>query len=517
MKHKNGYYFSTEAVSKNLLLELVEKGKMSVKEYQHDIPQKIFDDILKLQVEKDIVHIKDNYVIVGTKNREKPEKMNPRDFFDGNTLISKKLGEYVKCYHMFKTSRETDEIFFYEDGVYKSNAESIIKEEVSKLLEDLTKKHYANEVLHYIQTTTYMNKNDLPLNLVNIKNGYYNLKDDSLLPHDCGLFTITQLPIIYNPDADCIEIKKFLSEVLHEDDIPKMQEFIGYCLYRSHPIQKYFLLVGDGANGKSTFLSMLSMFLSKENISGIGMQEFDISRFALAGLYGKLANIYDDLPKKALRTTGRLKMVTGGSPIEAEQKFKAKRISFINFAKMIFSCNAIPESSGDDSHAFYRRLEIITFPNQFTGKDCDPRKLEKITTEQELSGLLNFALIGLKRLLDNGEFTNSKTVADTREQYVSLSNPAKGFLDAKLEIDFDEMIGKSELYQKFVDYCHDKNLPTITKETFGKKVVECFGSSVQSKRIRDANSPTGRKTVWKNIKFIDNGQSGHSGHSISLS
>jgi len=423
--------------------------------------------------------------------------VNSRDFFDGSRFISKRLADCITRKYIFKTTNDTEEIFVYQDGVYKPNGETIIKEEASKLLGEDDKKHYANEVLHRIQATTYVDRNSLDINLVNVKNGIFDLEKKELLNHDSNLFTTTQLPIMFDKNADCPEIKKFLSEVLHPNDIAKIQEFIGYCVYRDYIFHKAFLLIGDGSNGKSTFMDMLSVFLGRDNISGIALQDLDINRFSLSKLYGKLANIYDDLPNKSLKNTGRFKMVTGNSILDAEQKFR-DWIRFKNHAKMIFSCNAVPETSDDDSDAFFRRWELITFPNKFEGEECDPNKLKKITTEEELNGLFNFALEGLGRLIKNGGFSHSKNTDDIREQYNRLSSPTKAFFSAKVKFDYDGSIEKQKLYQAFIDYCHENNLPTITDGTFGKKVVENFGSRVKGGR---PGGLSGRKYVWKGIKL----------------
>jgi phage/plasmid-associated DNA primase len=119
------------------------------------------------------------------------------------------------------------------------------------------------------------------------------------------------------------------------------------------------------------------------------------NRFAVAELYGKLANIDADMSTEALRNTGILKKLTGGGPIPAERKFKPP-FRFVNYAKLLFSANEIPQTP-DETDAFFARLIIINFPKQFIeGANADPYLFEKISTDKELSG---FLYILLKRLL----------------------------------------------------------------------------------------------------------------------
>ena len=106
----------------------------------------------------------------------------------------------------------------------------------------------------------------------------------------------------YDPNAECPLIQKFLEEITgSKEDAEILIEVIGYCLYRSYPIQKALMLVGDGANGKTTFLRLLTRFLGHQNVSNRSLHELETNRFAKASLFGKLANIYDDLPDKTLR------------------------------------------------------------------------------------------------------------------------------------------------------------------------------------------------------------------------
>lgn len=424
---------------------------------------------------------------------------DPSIFFDEKEFIPKRLGDYIARTWIFKSTNDSEEIFYYKDGVYKPKAEAVIRAAAYRLLGEKGKAHYSEETISYIRATSYIERTSPPLELINLANGLYNLTTGEIGNFDPTAFFVSQLPIIYDPRVDCPLIKKFLNEIVRPEDIPKLQEFIGYCMYRAYTLHKAFMLIGSGGNGKSTLLNLLIAFLGRDNCSNIALQEFDTNRFCRAGLYGKLANIYDDLPAKSLARTGVFKQLTGNSPIEAEKKFK-DFFTFNSYAKMIFSCNSIPESEGDDSDAFFRRWEIINFPFTFIGKDGDPNLLDKITIPTELSGLFNWALEGLKRLLEAKEFSYSKSIEETRELYNRMSSPAKAFLDINVIQDSDGTIEKPDLYRAFVDYCHVNNLATLSQEVFSKKVLEFFGSGVRTEKVR---TPTGRKYAWKGIRIIN--------------
>jgi putative DNA primase/helicase len=278
-----------------------------------------------------------------------------------------------------------------------------------------------------------------------------------------------KIPVKYDPEADCPAIKKFMREITNsEDDMTILEEVLGFCLYREYFIAKSLMLVGDGSNGKSTFLNLAKTFLGQKNVSGRSLQDLELHRFAKADLHSKLANIYADLPDKALQSTGIFKMLTGRDLISAEKKF-SHPFHFVNYAKLMFSANKVPEAN-DDTSAFFRRWIIIIFPKAFTGSNADPYILEKLTTETELSGLLNLALAGLKRLLKTGEFSHSKTTEEVKEDYIRKSSPTAAFLMDCIETDSDAFIEKKSLYVVFAEYCRTLKLPTVTQDTFFKNL-----------------------------------------------
>jgi putative DNA primase/helicase len=212
------------------------------------------------------------------------------------------------------------------------------------------------------------------------------------------------------------------------------------------------------------------------------LQSFEANRFSIGCLFGKLANIYADLSDRALVKTGNFKMLTGGDTISAEYKFR-DRFNFKNYAKLIFSANKIPESK-EDTTAFFRRWIIINFPNRFLPDNpkTDPQLLKKLTTEAELSGFLNWCLEGLKRLNENKKFSTSKSIEETREQYLRSSDPVKAFAMDKLEYKAGSAIPKFEVYKMFIEYCQEMKLPTVSQTTFASKLVECMPTTKSSRK-----------------------------------
>jgi len=423
-------------------------------------------------------------------------------YFEGRNFISKRLGDEILANFTIKTLNGNEIIFNYEDGVYKDNGEVVIKETASRSLGELCKEYYVKEVIFYVKSATFtpIEKMNSDILILNLKNGLYNIENHLFMPHSKDIFSTVQLSAVYDVSKDCPKIKQFLSEVLIEDDIKVIQELFGYCLWKAYPIHKAFMFIGDGANGKSTLINLLKTFLGNENISSVALQEFESNRFATAELFGRLANLYADLPDKAMFNTGRFKMLTGEDVVGGEKKFKGK-FNFTNYAKLVFSCNKVPEAQ-DDTGAFFRRWIFINFPNKFEGENCKPNLLKELTTEEELSGLLNWALEGLERLLKQGHFSTSKTTNDMRVEYERRSSSVKAFGMDCLEEDSQGQIEKDAMYGSYIAYCKKFNVPTLAKNTFGMKIKEYFGDLIRVARVE--REGLGRVYCWVGVNFKDN-------------
>ena len=409
------------------------------------------------------------------------------------------IGNHLMSIFNFITLKDTSEILYYNNGLYYYGGEAVIKEECKRLCKGELNKYQTNEVIFQIQSSTFTHRELLnrDRHLIHLENGIFDLDKMELSDFQPNLLSTSRIPVVYDTKAKYPRFESFLNDILEDGDIKIIQELFGYCLYRGYPIQKAFLLIGEGANGKSTLLAVLRELLGIENISGIALQELETNRFASSELYNKLANLYPDLTDRTMKMTGRFKMLTGGDFISAEKKFKG-HFNFVNYAKLVFSANKIPQTY-DDTDAFFRRWVIINFPNVF-GKDKEADKfiLNEITSAKELSGILNWAIEGLKRLLIQGDFSYSKTVDDIRSQYIKMSNSLQGFIEDCVDYDPDGWISKEEFYNAFTHYCRKNKLPIKAKAVVGRELPQYVRVIVERKKIN-------REYLrgWKGIKIIN--------------
>ncbi|MEM4620982.1 MAG: DUF5906 domain-containing protein [Desulfurococcaceae archaeon] len=257
-------------------------------------------------------------------------------------------------------------------------------------------------------------------------------------------------------------------------------EIIGYTLYpHEYPFHKAILLVGEGLNGKTTFLKLIETILSKPNVSGVSLCDLDprVNRFAPADLYNKLANISSEPPRKHLDPT-LFKSLTGEDLVRVERKFRDSFTTH-NYAKLIFSANELPMVT-EDTFAFWRRWIVIEFPNRFAP---DPGFFDRTFTPDEIEAIILLSLHAFRNVLERKSFTESG-VDDIREEWLSRSNPVyrvvkKMIEDGIIELDPKAVVIKSDLYalyKKYVEILNGEGYEIIPLEQkdFTKSLTRYF-------------------------------------------
>ena len=385
--------------------------------------------------------------------------------------------------YYFKTLRDTEQVLCYKKGFYQYNGEALIKEAAEEIFGELISTHGVNEILGHVQRSTQTDRDNLDADpaLLNFENGLYNIKTTEFTPHTPEHIITARIPVKYDPDVDCPEIKQFLRGIVEtEKDAVLLKEIVGFCLYRRYFIKKAVMLTGAGDNGKSIYLNLIEHFLGKENCSSIVLQKLTLKdRFTNAFLVGMMANIAGDLSSDALKDTGMFKMLTGGDYVPAEIK-GGKIFKFLNTAKMVFSANEIP-GTDDLTPAFWTRWVIIEFPFKFLDnpnpkleyekkKIAEELLLEKLTTSEEMSGFLNLALKSLRQLLEKRVFSYDKTTEEIEEEYRIRSSNIYGFVKEWCETGSDKKIPKTDFYNAYTLYCEWKKKYPETKNMLGREL-----------------------------------------------
>ena len=366
---------------------------------------------------------------------------------------------FVLAKHMAKNKHVIwvgGQYYEYIQGRYKEIDIKKVKAMVqSEMLDKVAKMTNINDTTE--QWTLLITKDANELNnqpfIINLKNGIYDLKNDKLFEHSPDFYSTIQLNAAYDSNASCPIFLNFLNQAMQSDEeqIALIQEMLGYCLIPVNNAQKSFILYGAPAAGKSVLLKVLSeILLGSENVSNISWQALS-EQFKPAELYGKLANIFADLPTKNIQDTGIFKAIVGEDIITVERKYQ-QPFSFKSFARLIFSCNLIPLNYGDKSEGFFRRLIIIPFNQTIPEEQRDPNLINKL--KDETNGIFLFALQGLKRLIANNyKFTISQANIDELNKYRTESSSVLSFIEDCCEIDNNASTNSEGLYISYKNYC----------------------------------------------------------------
>ena len=292
----------------------------------------------------------------------------------------------------------------------------------------------------------------------------------------------------YNPHAYSEITDKTLDKIACNDPNIRalLEEAAGFCLFRRNELGKAFILTGTGSNGKSTYLNMLKHMLGRQNISSLDLKKLG-DRFSTVMLFGKLANIGDDISDEFIVDASIFKKIVTGETIDAEQKGQPK-FEFEPYTKLFFSANNIPRmGKGRDSAAILRRLVIIPFDAKFSSDDPDynPHIGDILRSQESMEYLIQLGLKGLKRVLKTKKFSESEKVQKELEEYEESNNPILGFI-REVEMDDEFKIENEptkDVYKRYQEYCLANNLQPMSNIEFSKQINRILNMQVVVKRI----------------------------------
>lgn len=363
------------------------------------------------------------------------------------------------------------EIWFYHDGIYVPNGRSRIQEISRIILEEAYTSQRVNKIIAKIEADTMIEQDDFftnrNINEIPVQNGILNIFTRELTEFTPNKIFFNKMPVKYDKEKTCQSIEKFFSDILKSpEDAKVMFEVIGFCLLRDYIFEKAIMFVGDGRNGKGKTLSLIKHFLGIESCCGVPLSQLTPGSTSVCELHSKLANLAGDLSNTDLKDTGMFKQLTGRDLISARRKY-LRDLNFENYAKLIFACNELPRVY-DYSKGFWSRWILFEFPYRFvneiemetltekekeSAKPMDVDIIRKITTPDELSGLLNKSLDALNIILGNKNFSYSKGTTEIKDLWVRKSDSFTAFCLDMIEEDFRARINKNDLRRQFSIYC----------------------------------------------------------------
>lgn len=406
-------------------------------------------------------------------------------FFNGKTFMFDKFSTYLR--EKANIVKINKQLHIYKDGIY-TPCTDLIEAEMIKHIPGLNQAK-RTEVMRYLSILISEDTEQSPERYIAFKNGIYDIVSDKLLPFSEKFVILNKINHNFNPAAHAPLVDETLDKLACNDPSIRslLEEVVGYCFYRRNELGKAFVLVGDGSmdkgasNGKSTFYSVVTAMLGEENISSLDMKELN-EKFMNAELFGKLANIGDDIDDGYIPSSAMFKKFVTGERVQVQRKGE-KPFQFKNYAKMLFAANEIPKIK-DRGGAIQRRLVIIPFLAHFSKSDPDYRPF--ITTELQepecIEYLIQLGIAALKRVLECHSFTESDKVRVQLDEFEEANNPMLGFLRENITLDVENQT-TSAVYAMYTEYCIVNHHKPMSKAAFSRQIAKRFGVETTPKMV----------------------------------
>ncbi|MNS17495.1 hypothetical protein D3C72_491710 [compost metagenome] len=403
-------------------------------------------------------------------------------FREGGTLYryAHDKGLYISSTGAFEQAIVVLGMRLYDEIDRIRNAAAVWPTKVAvSLLKALPKKAAVSGLINVCQATLYrlwqdekrrMNSDQWILNL---RNGLLCLRTFTLRPHSSEHLSSIQVPYDYDPNADCPEFKRYLALAVPDPEMRDvLKRWAGYCLIPSTLFQLALILAGPSGTGKGTFIDILLHLLGIENTTAVALEDLG-DKFRVGNLKDKLVNLITEVNVGKTLNDARFKAFVAGDMVTGERK-NEQPTTFRPFARFVISANAMPPIA-DLSDAVYRRLLIVKFDQKFADVPNpeaippelprDPYLMDKL--KAELSGILNWALEGLREVLEEGDFVRPAKMLDYVQEYRLEQNSILRYATEACLIGPEYEVSVKDVYRCYVAWCKDQGEKAIPNNKFG--------------------------------------------------
>lgn len=386
----------------------------------------------------------------------------------------------------------TDGAFFNEDGRFRD--EDALRREIYRRIIPYTTSNVPRRVENVLQVLRMEAAGELPLSegVIHLKNGTYHLVDGF---SEHKMTCRHRLNVSYDPNCKRPELwLKFLHDLLEEEDIATLQEFLGYCLLPVNYGQKMLIITGRGGEGKSRIGVIMKQMLG-ESMNYGSIAKVETNAFARADLEHKLLMVDDDLRLTRLPTTNTIKsLITAEQPVDLERKGKQSYQGKV-YARFLAFGNGALTAENDSSYGFFRRQIILQ------AKPRDPDRVDNpylaSMMRQELDSIFMWCLEGLFQLLGKDfRFSISQTSRETTSVAMGESNNVLQFLCSRGYVvrECQASASSRQLYNAYLEWCTDNMSQSVSMQKFSillKEEARYYGlrydnniPTHQGKRVR---------------------------------
>lgn len=425
---------------------------------------------------------------------------------DKDTGVTKKSKTpcYEDLYRYFKKMQgpllsyeDSGECIYYEGKRWKTVTTIKMKNFAEVNLDPSPMESHRQEFVNKVKakkTTDRLEFQDTVNMKLNLQNGVYDIKKNELLPHNEDYGFTYVLPYDYDPKAKCPAFDSFMKDITMNDQESEdvLLEYAGYCIsndqYWKH---KVLMLVGDGANGKSTFMDVMKAMVGKDNYGALSLTAINspVNRYMLEN---KLFNFGEETNVDSLATSEELKIISAGGEYTVKQLYM-QPYQVSNKCKLVFSCNELPRTM-DMTNGLLRRLLFVPFDARFDEDDekTDNFILEKLVAER--AGILNKLIECYKRLHKQKGFSECRASRTMMGDFRMLNN--KGFYYSferecieTGSVSKDRVMWADDLYDKYVKYYAQKsaNIPPYELKNNNAHTARSF-ARLSNKYLRSKGS-----------------------------
>jgi putative DNA primase/helicase len=425
------------------------------------------------------------------------------------------LSNYITNEYYIYTTKDDkqSEVWVYKEGIYISQGRSEIKEILRDIMKDFYSIYIFNRVMEKVEVDTFIDSdkffNTNYVNEIPVKNGILNILTGELNPFNPKKVFFNKINAKYNPDATCQKIDQFLSDVLsNKEDKKVFYELGGFTLLKEYKFEKAFMFVGNGRNGKDKSLELIKRLLGVDNCCSVPLASIVPDSFIISKFHNKMANLAGEINNQDLKDTSMFKALTGRSLISAQRKY-LNTIDFVNYAKFIFACNDLPMVY-DNSKGFWDRWVLLEFPYTFvTEREYNESKdktnlkirdesiIEKIISPEEMSGLLNEFLKGLKRILENREFSKTDGSDQVKQIWIRKSNSVMAFVMSRIKEEYNRFISKKDFRKEYSKFCKEHKISNRSDIVIKRTLEEIYGVTEERKELFPGNW----ERVWEGITW----------------
>lgn len=450
--------------------------------FRDPMDKKELDQIIKSTKKYEAEKGFDNPYVIYT-DKGNPSQINSRavcDYFvnEGNTFV---LGS--ECYQ-------------YKGGVYTESS-SYVRNTIKNMVEydKLIQQSKIMECFRLLVDDTRIQKSSSELNqhsnLINFKNGVWDINEKQLIPHDSKYLQTIQIPHEvkeYVPFTETHLYDFFRKTKISKADIKMILRYMAYCMTTDFGLKTFMILVGQSNTGKSVLIRFVENLVGKQNTSALSMHELNM-RFYPAQLYGKLLNSCADNKTLPLNSIENLKKVTGGDMIMHEKKGK-EPFFFTSFAKLLFSFNQLPLQLEEKSNAFYKRMRVLRMNNELF---LDNNYVNELCSDESIEEVIPYLL----SLLPLDEIPRTKMSNACVEALRQDSDSIHAFISKECKEDPEAVVNKNKLYQAYAEFCFESGREAHKKQGFMRSL-----RSLGYMETRDKN----REAAWKGITLKKKGE-----------